>query len=132
MANIDYLQELSDKEIPEEILLLYALNGNNYLLQILYNYRIYGKTCEKLFELCEKDFDKFSKTLTIIERTSYITLEIVHVNLNFDEPIPFLSTLPKNGIFDEIEIYFQGIEFIKKYDKKIDEIINEHKTMFPR
>ena len=132
MKNIDYLTELQDKEIPDEIFLLYVVDNDNYHLKVLYDYRIYGKTCEKLFKLCQEDYELFSKTLSLIDQCSYITLEVVHINLNFEDPIPFLNKSSTNYPFDDVEVYLQGTKFINKYDQRIDDLLNEHKTIFPR
>jgi len=132
MKDLDYLSLLQDKDIPNEILLLYAIDNKDYQLKILYDYRIYGKTFEKLYQLCDEDFKLFNTTLHFINMSDFITLERLHINLNFDDPIPFLQDIPEEVPFDDMEIYFQGCEFIKKYNKKIDDLIDQHRTIFPR
>lgn len=128
--NINYLEVLMDKKIPDEILLYFAIENQERNLKILYDYRLYGQTCEKLFKLCDEDYNLFSYNLSMIERSSFITLDVVHINLNFDEPILFINSIPRH--FDEDEVYTRGVEFINKYDRKFDELLNNHQTIFPR
>ena len=132
MNRINYTEELLNKDIPSEILLYYEIQNDNYHPYVIYKYKIYGETFQKLFKLCNEDFDTLDKCLSTIDQCEYITIEIVHVNLNFDTPIPFIKNIDKNVIFDDVEIYEQGKKFLVNYDIKLEDTLNEHKTLFPR
>lgn len=132
MDNIDYLKELSDKEIPEEILLLLSFSEKeDYYLKILYDYRIYGETCNKLFKLCKYEYDRFMCALSIIKESN-MTLEILHINLNFEEPIPIVSEIHESKNFEMKYHIYDAYIFFNTYRERIDELTNKHKTIFPR
>lgn len=132
MDNIDYLKELSDKEIPEDILLLlsFSVSEDNYL-KILYDYRIYGETFDKLFKLCKYEDDRLMCTLSLI-KNSDMSFEVVHINLNFESPIPFVSERKDFDKPNIIQDFYDTFTFYKRYHERIDELTNKHKTIFPR
>ena len=102
MNRINYTEELLNKDIPSEILLYYEIQNDNYHPYVIYKYKIYGETFQKLFKLCNEDFDTLDKCLSTIDQCEYITIEIVHVNLNFDTPIPFIKNIDKESKIVEV------------------------------
>ncbi len=132
MNNINYLDELSDKGIPDDVLLLLSLSvSEDDYLKILYDYRIYGVTFDKLFKLCKYEDERLMCTLSLLNNSD-ISLEMVHINLNFQNPIPFVSDRNDFDTPDTIQDVQDAFAFSKKYRERIDELTNEHKTIFPR
>ena len=85
--------------------LVFLLAINDYeLIEVLYDYDINGKYLKKLYSLCDCDYDLLTSSLLLIQERKEITKEIVHNNLDFPSPAPFVM-FPYRGESDILQMY---------------------------
>lgn len=112
------LEEIAKKINNEELVLLFVLNNEDNYLKILDEYEIYNEKLNKLFALCNDDFELLIYSLKIIKKYYFITKDVVDVNLSLEHPIPFAVQVPEyDPLLNMLNISIDGANFRKKFNE---------------
>lgn len=112
------LEEIAKKINNEELVLLFILNNEDNYLKILDEYEIYNEKLNKLFALCNDDFELLIYSLKIIKKYYFITKDVVDVNLSLEHPIPFAVQVPEyDPLLNMLNISIDGANFRKKFNE---------------
>ena len=118
--DIDKIKELQEKVNNDELILFFLINNDDFSLEVIDEYELYGDKLQKLFDLCEEDFELLTFSLKVIKDYYFITKDVVDTNLNLDHPIPFVVEMPDNNAnLDIICITLNGINFKRKFKHAI-------------
>lgn len=112
------LEEIAKKINNEELVLLFVLNNEDNYLKIIDEYEIYNEKLNKLFALCNDDFELLIYSLKIIKKYYFITKDVVNVNLSLEHPIPFAVQVPEyDPLLNMLNISIDGANFRKKFNE---------------
>ena len=116
------LDKLMDKIDDHELLLLIAVEGDDYLYEYIDVYELYGNYLMKFYKLCNYDYETVKRSFHLIASRPYITKDIVKTNLDFDEPVPFLNNSYLNsGFMPEIAAVMNVLNFTQEYEEKLSQ-----------
>jgi len=112
--------------------LFFLINNEYEALETIEEYELYGDKLEKLFKLCNDDEKLINYSLKVIKNYYYITKEIVDINFNLEEPIPFIENFQKPALnIEQLYISLQGATFKQKFKKATQpEYLNKIENFF--
>ena len=114
------LLKLLMTRVDNSLLLLLEVSNASDLYTYIYKYELYDDYLEKLFKLCHDDIDLIRESLELIDSRTYFTKEVVHTNLDFDDPIPFIEmTHMQMNTIKEFHFAMSAITFRNKYEQKL-------------
>lgn len=113
------LEELMTKVNNTEVLLLIELENAYDLYDFIIDYELYGDYTGKMFELCNEDIEYMQKTYNFIKHRAHITKEIVHTNLDFDEPIPFINPMYASIGIEAMMFAMSSLSFGEEFNEKL-------------
>lgn len=121
-------------EGSEEYITYLALNNEDEALEAIHKYDIYGIWLDKLFNLCNENYELFAASLETINGRPYIGKEMIYDNLSMEKPIPFVRNIydgdNKSTTLRQIHYLFEAYTFYeeyKKYKKSQDNQNNQSK-----
>jgi len=118
----DKKKEIMDKVNNPEILLMIEIENIEELYDFILDYELYGDYLNKMFVLCEENIDYMHKNYRFIKSRSYITPEVVHTNLDFDEPVPFINRIYDSIGIEAMTFAMSSVSFSQEYNEKLIEL----------
>lgn len=108
----------------QDFILYLALNGEHNCLKAIEEYELYGHLLNKLLKSCNDDFLLATTSLDVILGEAHISKEVVHTNLNFDEPLPFAQKICLSGdkYTRVVHAYVEISNFYINYKRKLQNI----------
>lgn len=102
----------------QSAIILSLYNEDESLINLLYDYNLLGSNFNKLCNLCGNSYDLIKSSLILINYKKELTKEVVHQNLNLDNPVEFV-VYTHTGEYDSLDMYcdLNYAFFKKEFDK---------------